>query len=102
MNDLALKAVADPTRRRILTLVRDEPASVDEIAQHFAATQQAISQHLRILKDAGLVEARRQGVRQLYVVRTEGFEPVAAFLEQFWPERLAALKHAVEAKGGGG
>lgn len=102
MNELALKAIADVTRREILRLVRDRPASVKEISAHFDSTQQAISQHLRVLKDAGLVESRRAGTRHLYLVRKDGFAPVAEFLEEFWPGRLRSLKSAVEDRGGGG
>ena len=96
MKDNALKAVADPTRRRILELVKDEPASVAEIASHFDATQQAISQHLQLLRNAGLLEFRKVGTRHLYAVRPDGFEPIAEFLEEFWPERLRALKATAE------
>jgi DNA-binding transcriptional ArsR family regulator len=99
MKDNALKAIADPTRRKILELVKDEPASVVDIAKHFDATQQAISQHLQLLRNAGLLEFRKVGTRHLYVVRTDGFEPLAEFLEEFWPERLRALKAAAEATG---
>lgn len=90
--------MADPTRRQILHLVRDRPSSVGEIAKHFDTTQQAISQHLRVLKEAGLLESRREGTRHLFIVRTEGFEPIASFLEQFWPERLGRLKQTAEAR----
>jgi DNA-binding transcriptional ArsR family regulator len=98
MKDNALKAIADPTRRRILELVKDEPASVVDIARHFEATQQAISQHLQLLRNAGLLEFRKVGTRHLYVVRTDGFEPLAEFLEEFWPERMRALKAAAEGR----
>ena len=98
MKDNALKAVADPTRRRILELVKDGPASVTEIASHFDATQQAISQHLQLLRNAGLLEFRKVGTRHLYAVRTDGFEPIAEFLDEFWPARMHALKDAAEAK----
>ena len=97
MRENALKAVADPTRRRILQLVRQEPSSVGDIARHFDTTQQAISQHLTLLRNAGLLEFRKVGTRHLYAVRTDGFEPIAAFLEEFWPERLQQLKAAAEA-----
>jgi DNA-binding transcriptional ArsR family regulator len=98
MKDNALKAVADPTRRRILELVKNEPASVVDIAKHFDATQQAISQHLQLLRNAGLLEFRKVGTRHLYAVRTDGFEPIAEFLEEFWPQRMRALKGVAEAR----
>jgi DNA-binding transcriptional ArsR family regulator len=78
-------------------LVRDEPHSVNEIAAHFDISQQAVSQHLQVLRDAGLVAVRPQGQRRLYVVRPEGLESVREFLAQLWPESLQNLKQAVEA-----
>jgi DNA-binding transcriptional ArsR family regulator len=77
-------------------LVRDQARSVNDIAAHFEISQQAVSQHLQVLKDAGLLAVRPQGQRRLYAVRPEGLESVREFLAQFWPERLEDLKHAVE------
>jgi DNA-binding transcriptional ArsR family regulator len=94
--ETALSALAEPRRRAILMLVRDEPRSVNEIAAHFEITQQAVSQHLQVLKDAGLVAVRPQGQRRLYAVRTEGLESVSQLLAQLWPESLDKLKRAVE------
>jgi len=96
VTDAAFAAVAEPRRREILRLVRDRPRSVNEIAAHFDVTQQAISQHLRVLKDAGLVAVRPDGQRRLYMVRPEGLAVLRDFLAEFWPEQLARLKHAVE------
>lgn len=95
--EAALVALAEPRRRAILILVRDEPRSVNEIASHFDITQQAVSQHLRVLKEAGLVAVRPQGQRRLYAVRAEGLESVRGFLEELWPTSLENLKRAVEA-----
>lgn len=94
--DAALRALAEPRRRQILQIVRDEARSVGEIADQLDVTPQAVSQHLRVLVDAGLVEGTRQGTRHLFVVRPEGFEPVRAFLEGFWGDRLGRLKAASE------
>jgi DNA-binding transcriptional ArsR family regulator len=94
--EAALSALAEPRRRAILMLVRDEPRSVNDIAAHFDITQQAVSQHLQVLKDAGLVAVRPQGQRRLYAVRAEGLESVREFLAQLWPESLDELKRAVE------
>jgi DNA-binding transcriptional ArsR family regulator len=80
----------------MLLLVRDEPRSVNEIAAHFDISQQAVSQHLQVLKEAGLVAVRPEGQRRLYVVRPEGLAAVNEFLAQFWPESLERLKAAVE------
>jgi DNA-binding transcriptional ArsR family regulator len=94
--EAALKAIAEPSRRRILTLVRDGELCAGEIAARFDVTRQAVSQHLGVLKEAGLVEERRNGTRRLYRVRPEGLSELKAFLEGFWDERLEALKREAE------
>jgi DNA-binding transcriptional ArsR family regulator len=94
--EAALKAIAEPTRRRILTLVRDEELTAGEIASHFDVSRPAVSQHLTVLKEAGLVHERRNGTRRLYSVRPEGLADVKAFLEGFWDEKLQALKREAE------
>jgi DNA-binding transcriptional ArsR family regulator len=94
--DAALKAIADPTRRRILSLVREGERASGEIAAGFDMTRPAISQHLKVLKEAGLVNERRDGVRRLYSVRAEGLFEARRFLEQFWGNGLARLKEAAE------
>jgi DNA-binding transcriptional ArsR family regulator len=94
--EAALKALAEPNRRRILTLVKDEELSAGAIASHFPLTRPAVSQHLTVLKEAGLVHERRNGTRRLYSVRPEGLTDVKAFLETFWDERLQALKREAE------
>ena len=94
--DAVLRALAEPQRRRILQLVRDGELPAGEIAEHFDITHQAVSQHLRILKEAGLLNERREGTRRLYAIRPEAIESVRAFLEELWPSSLAALKATVE------
>ncbi len=94
--EAALKAIAAPHRRQILSLVREGELSAGEIAAHFDVTRPAVSQHLGVLKEAGLVEERRNGTRRLYRARPEGLQPVMEFLEQFWDERLGALKREAE------
>jgi DNA-binding transcriptional ArsR family regulator len=79
----ALRALSDAGRRRILALVRDEERSAGEIAAQFTVTWPAVSQHLRVLKDAGLVTERREGTRRLYRARPEGLTDVRAFLDGF-------------------
>jgi DNA-binding transcriptional ArsR family regulator len=96
--EAALKAIAEPRRRRILTLVRDGELTAGEIAAHFDVTRPAISQHLNVLKEAGLVSERRNGTQRLYRARPEGLAELKAFLEEFWDERLDALKREVEPK----
>ena len=94
--EAALKALAEPRRRRILTLVRDRELSAGEIASKFDVTRPAISQHLNVLKEAGLVDERRNGTRRLYQARPEGLVELREFLEEFWNVRLDALKREVE------
>lgn len=96
--EASLKAIAEPRRRQILTLVRDGELSAGEIATHFEVTRPAISQHLSVLKEAGLVSERRNGTRRLYRARSEGLEELRAFLEGFWDERLEALTREAERK----
>jgi DNA-binding transcriptional ArsR family regulator len=92
----ALKAIAEPRRRAILQLVRDEELSAGEIASHFDVTRPAVSQHLTVLKEAGLVRERRNGTRRLYRARPEGLTELRAFLDQFWSTKLDALKRDAE------
>jgi DNA-binding transcriptional ArsR family regulator len=94
--ETALKAIAAPRRRHILTLVRDDELTAGEIASHFDVTRPAISQHLNVLKEAGLVSERRNGTRRLYRARPEGLAELKKFLESFWSERLDALKREAE------
>jgi DNA-binding transcriptional ArsR family regulator len=94
--DAALKALAEPHRRAILRLVRDEPRSVSDIAEHFAITQQAVSLHLKVLREAGLVGVRRDGQRRLYLVNPDGMARLQEFFAELWPAGLDRLKHAVE------
>ncbi len=94
--EAALKAIAAPHRRQILSLVREGELSAGEIAAHFDVTRPAVSQHLNVLKEAGLLSERRNGTRRLYRVRPEGLVPVKEFLEQFWDPRLDALKREIE------
>ena len=94
--DTALRALADENRRTILHLVRTQPLSVGDIADQVDVTQQAVSHHLGVLKKAGLVDETRDGTRHLFAVRTDGFEAVRSYLDEFWPGKLAALKKAVE------
>jgi DNA-binding transcriptional ArsR family regulator len=98
--DAVLRALAEPHRQAMLRLVRDEPRSVGEIAAQFEISQQAVSQHLQVLKDAGLVAVRKEGQRRLYVVRPEGLEKLEAFLAELWPAGLERLKDAVESEHG--
>jgi DNA-binding transcriptional ArsR family regulator len=94
--ETALKAIAEPRRRAILRLVLDEELSAGEIASHFDVTRPAVSQHLTVLKEAGLVDERRNGTRRLYRARPEGLADLKVFLEEFWDDKLATLKREAE------
>jgi DNA-binding transcriptional ArsR family regulator len=94
--EAALRALAAPHRRQILSLVREGELSAGEIASHFDVTRPAVSQHLNVLKEAGLVNERRNGTKRLYRARPEGLAPVKAYLEEFWDERLETLKREAE------
>jgi DNA-binding transcriptional ArsR family regulator len=94
--EAALKAIAAPRRRQILRLVRDDELSAGEIASNFDVTRPAVSQHLNVLKEAGLVSERRNGTRRLYRARPEGLADLRDFLEEFWDIRLEALKREAE------
>ncbi len=96
--EAALKAMSDPTRREILRLVQNEEMPAGEIASNFPISRPAISQHLTVLKSAGLIDERRAGVKRLYRTRVEGMAELKAFLEMFWDVRLDRLKAAVEAE----
>ena len=94
--DAALKALAEPHRRAILRLVRDQPRSVTEIAAHFDITQQAVSLHLKVLREAGLVGMRRDRQRRLYLVDPDGMASLHEFFAELWPAGLDRLKQKVE------
>jgi DNA-binding transcriptional ArsR family regulator len=81
--DAVLHALKNPDRRRVLILVRDEERAAGEITAEFAVTWPAVSHHLRVLKDAGLLTERRKGQRRLYRTRPEGLAGVRVFLDQF-------------------
>ena len=95
-----LRALAEPNRQAILKLVRDKPRSVGEIGEHFDISQQAVSQHLQVLAEAGLVDVERDGKRRLYTVNTDGLAVLERFLADLWPAGLRRLKRAVESDRG--
>ncbi|WP_207928809.1 metalloregulator ArsR/SmtB family transcription factor [Actinomadura sp. 6K520] len=100
--DEVLRAVADPTRRTILMLVRDGEMPAGEIAAHCPGiSRPAVSQHLRVLVTAGLLDVRRAGNRRLYRLRTAGLAEAAEFFDTFWSGPLARLKQAAEQEEGG-
>ena len=92
----ALQALGDPTRRAVLEQLRDGPRAVGEIAAHLPVSRPAVSQHLRVLKEAGLVTERQNGTRRLYRVDPDGLADLREYLEGFWAEALASFKAAAE------
>ena len=96
--EAALKAMSDPTRREILRLVQNEEMPAGAIASNFPVSRPDISQHLAVLKTAGLIDERRSGAKRLYRTRVAGMAELKAFLEMFWDVRLERLKAAVEAE----
>lgn len=94
----SLDALAEPRRREILALIRDRELAAGEIAANFDVTRSAISQHVRVLKHAGLVTERREGTKRLYRARPEGLADLRAFLDEFWSERLDVLVREAESE----
>jgi DNA-binding transcriptional ArsR family regulator len=94
--ETVLRAISDPRRREIFRLVRFEERSAGDIAAHFEVSRPAISQHLTVLRHAGLLTERRAGNRRLYRARPEALGEVRAFVEEFWSDHLIRLKAAAE------
>lgn len=96
--DDVLRAIAEPNRRRILHMVWDAEMSAGDIAATFEVSRPAISQHLRVLHEAGLLAVRKAGTRRLYRARREGIAELMAFIETYWQQGLDRLKTAAEAE----
>jgi len=94
-----LTALADPTRREIFERVARHPLSVSEIAKNLPVSRPAVSQHLKVLKTAGLVTDRAEGTRRVYRIDPNGLGPIRAWLDQMWDANLAAFKDVMEADG---
>lgn len=88
----ALDALGNPVRRAILSHLRARPMSVQDLADRFPVSRPAVSRHLRILHEGGLVEARRQGQRNVYAVRLQGLGSAREYLDEFWDSALARLE----------
>jgi DNA-binding transcriptional ArsR family regulator len=91
-----MRALGDPTRRAIFELLADGPCPVGEIARQLPVTRPAVSQHLKVLKEAGLVSDSQVGTRRLYRLNPEGVGALRAYFDQFWNQALAAFKQSVE------
>jgi DNA-binding transcriptional ArsR family regulator len=96
----ALTALADPTRRIIFERLARKPLPVTAIAKGLSVSRPAVSQHLRVLKDAGLVSDRADGTRRIYQIDPAGLGPLRAWLDRFWEEALQSFKAAAEATDG--
>jgi DNA-binding transcriptional ArsR family regulator len=94
--EAAMQALGDPTRRAVLEQLRGGPRAVGEIAARLPVSRPAVSQHLRVLKEAGLVTERQNGTRRLYRVDANGLAELREYLESFWAEALASFKAAAE------
>ena len=95
-NGHPLDALGDPTRRQVFELLRDGPRSVGELAAQLPVSRPAVSQHLKVLKDAGLVREQRAGTRRLYAPNGDGIAALRDYLDGYWDEALAAFKQAAE------
>ena len=101
--DSLAAALADPTRRGLLRLVRHDECSAGALAAAFPdISRPAVSQHLRVLHDAGLVEVRPDGNHRMYRARVEALAPVSRFIDEMWDDRLRRLKRAAEQLENGG
>ena len=96
----ALRAISEPRRRAILSLVWDAERPAGDIAARFDVSHAAISQHLRVLKEAGLVSERRDGRRRLYRARKESIQEIRSYLERFWDDAFERLRADIEEEGG--
>lgn len=93
-----LDALGDPTRRRIFELLADEPSSVAHLAARLPVSRPAVSQHLRVLKEAHLVNDRAEGTKRVYSVHAAGLADLYRYLDRFWDDALVRFKLAAEAE----
>ena len=98
--DDPIRAIAEPKRRAILELIADEELSAGEIAEHFDVTRPAVSQHLTVLKSAGLITERRDGTRRLYRIEADGISELRQFVETLWSSALDTARRLVEEDAG--
>ena len=92
----ALQCLSDPTRRRVFEKLRSGPQSVGVLAKGLPVSRPAVSQHLKVLKEAGLVIGRSEGARRVYYIDPEGLGELRRWLDQFWDDALESFKHEVE------
>ena len=94
--DKALAALADPTRRQVFERLRKGPKAVGELADKLPVSRPAVSQHLKVLREAGLVDDRPEGTRRVYFIDPKGLAQIRRWLDRFWDEALDAFKAEVE------
>lgn len=97
-HSLAFAALADPTRQLLLERLAKRPMPVGKLATGLDVTRPAVSQHLKVLRSAGLVTVRRQGTRNVYQIDPKGVDAMRTYLDRFWDRALAALKAAAESE----
>ena len=95
-HSLAFTALGDPTRQLLLERLAKRPMPVGKLAAGLTVSRPAVSQHLKVLYDAGLVSVREQGTRRIYQVDPKGIDAMRSYLDRFWDRALAALKAAAE------
>jgi DNA-binding transcriptional ArsR family regulator len=95
-NGTPLEALGDATRRAVFELLREGPRAVGDLARELPVSRPAVSQHLRVLKEAGLVTERRNGTKRLYRIDPGGVEALRTYFEVFWTEALASFKAAAD------
>lgn len=95
-HEAVLVALSDPTRRRIFEILAKGPRAVVELAAELPVSRPAVSQHLRVLKEAGLVVDRQVGTRRVYALNPQGLQALRGYLDQFWDRALASFKAVVE------
>jgi DNA-binding transcriptional ArsR family regulator len=95
----AMDALGDPTRRRIFELLQSGPRAVGELAGELPVSRPAVSQHLRVLKEAGLVTERRAGTRRIYRLDPDGLGELRAYFDRFWTTALSSFEAAVKRNG---
>jgi DNA-binding transcriptional ArsR family regulator len=96
MIEKVIHAIAEPRRREILNLVRDKELTSSAIASHFEISAPAISQHLKVLEESGVVVVRKAGTKRYYSIRREGFSEIKQYIDRFWDDSLLLLKEAAE------
>jgi len=97
MTDISpIEALSDPTRRRLFEWLRDRPCSVSELVQVVPVSQPAVSQHLRVLRQAHLVQVRKQGQQRIYSIDPQGLAELRDYIESFWDTILDAFQEAAE------